>query len=49
MSAPEWFRNALVYSATVETFMDANGDGIGDFPGLRSLLDHLESLGVDVV
>jgi maltose alpha-D-glucosyltransferase / alpha-amylase len=45
----EWFRNALVYSASVETFMDANGDGIGDFAGLCARLDHLESLGVDAI
>jgi maltose alpha-D-glucosyltransferase/alpha-amylase len=45
----EWFRNAIVYSASVETFMDGNGDGIGDFPGMCRRLDHLESLGVDVL
>jgi maltose alpha-D-glucosyltransferase/alpha-amylase len=49
VAAAEWFRNAIVYSASVETFMDGNGDGIGDFVGLRRRLDHLESLGVDVL
>jgi maltose alpha-D-glucosyltransferase/alpha-amylase len=44
-----WFRNALVYSLSVETFMDGNGDGIGDFQGLLRRLDYLESLGVDVL
>ena len=44
-----WFRNALVYSLSVETFMDGNGDGIGDFQGLLQRLDYLESLGVDVL
>lgn len=44
-----WFRNALVYSLSVETFMDGNGDGIGDFAGLMRRLDYLESLGVDVL
>jgi maltose alpha-D-glucosyltransferase/alpha-amylase len=44
-----WYRNALVYSLSVETFMDGNGDGIGDFAGLRNRLDYLESLGVDVL
>jgi hypothetical protein len=47
--AGEWFRNAIVYSLSVETFMDGNGDGVGDFVGLRRRLDHLESLGVDVI
>jgi maltose alpha-D-glucosyltransferase/alpha-amylase len=45
----EWYRNAVVYSASVETFMDGNGDGVGDFGGLCARLDHLESLGVDAI
>jgi maltose alpha-D-glucosyltransferase / alpha-amylase len=49
VSAAEWYRNAVVYSASVETFKDGNGDGVGDFAGLRERLDHLESLGVDAV
>jgi maltose alpha-D-glucosyltransferase / alpha-amylase len=44
-----WYRNAVFYSLSVETFMDGNGDGIGDFSGLRDRLDYLESLGVDVL
>jgi len=32
--APTWYRNAIIYSASVETFMDGNGDGVGDFVGL---------------
>jgi maltose alpha-D-glucosyltransferase/alpha-amylase len=44
-----WYRNAVVYSLSVETFFDANDDGIGDLPGLTSKLDYLESLGVDVL
>jgi maltose alpha-D-glucosyltransferase / alpha-amylase len=49
MQAPLWYRNAVVYSLSVETFMDGNADGIGDFAGLRKRLDYLESLGVDVI
>ena len=48
MDAP-WYRNAVFYSLSVESFMDGNGDGIGDFAGLRRRLDYLESLGVDVL
>ena len=44
-----WYRNAVFYSLSVETFMDGNGDGVGDFAGLRDRLDYLESLGVDVL
>ncbi len=29
-----WYKNAVVYCLSVATFMDANGDGIGDFTGL---------------
>src|SRR5215216_2783283 len=44
-----WYRNAVVYSLSVEAFMDGNGDGIGDLEGLRRRLDYLQSLGVDVL
>jgi maltose alpha-D-glucosyltransferase/alpha-amylase len=44
-----WYRNAVVYSLSVESFLDGNGDGIGDFAGLRQRLDYLQSLGVDVL
>jgi maltose alpha-D-glucosyltransferase/alpha-amylase len=44
-----WFKNAVVYSLDVETFMDANGDGCGDFEGLSRRLDYLDSLGVDAL
>ncbi|MCU0527361.1 MAG: alpha-amylase family protein [Elainella sp. Prado103] len=41
-----WYKNAIVYSLDVETFMDANGDGIGDFIGLTQQLDYLSGLGI---
>ncbi|NEQ27489.1 MAG: trehalose synthase, partial [Microcoleus sp. SIO2G3] len=41
-----WYKNAIVYSLDVETFMDADGDGIGDFQGLTQRLDHLSGLGI---
>jgi hypothetical protein len=44
-----WYRNAVIYSLSVETFKDRNGDGVGDFAGLRRRLDYLEGLGVDVI
>ena len=44
-----WYKNAVIYNLDVETFMDSNGDGIGDFPGLTQRIDHLENLGVDCV
>ncbi|WP_029010997.1 alpha-amylase family protein [Azospirillum halopraeferens] len=41
-----WYKNAVVYCLSVGTFMDANGDGIGDFKGLLRRLDYLQGLGV---
>ena len=41
-----WWKNAVVYCLDVETFMDWNGDGIGDFAGLAQRIDHLADLGV---
>jgi maltose alpha-D-glucosyltransferase / alpha-amylase len=44
-----WYKNAVVYSLDVGTFLDANGDGCGDFEGLSRRLDYLEALGIDAV
>ncbi len=44
-----WYKNAVIYSLDVDTFMDANGDGVGDFEGLIRRLDYVDSLGVDVL
>jgi maltose alpha-D-glucosyltransferase/alpha-amylase len=41
-----WYKDAIIYSLDVETFMDGNGDGIGDFIGLTKRLNHLAGLGV---
>ena len=40
-----WYKNAIVYCLSVGTYMDANGDGIGDFQGLMRRLDYLHGLG----
>ncbi|RWX78892.1 trehalose synthase [Neorhizobium lilium] len=44
-----WYKNAVVYCLSVETFMDANGDGVGDFQGLQRRLDYLAGLGVTAI
>ena len=36
-----WYKNAVIYCLDVGTFMDANGDGVGDFEGLMRRLDYL--------
>jgi maltose alpha-D-glucosyltransferase / alpha-amylase len=44
---PLWYKDAVFYQLHVKSFVDSNADGIGDFRGLTSKLDHLSSLGVD--
>jgi len=41
-----WYKNAIVYSLDVETFLDSDGDGIGDFRGLTQRLDYLLGMGI---
>jgi trehalose synthase len=41
-----WWKTAVVYCLDVETYLDWNGDGVGDFAGLAHRLDYLEELGV---
>jgi maltose alpha-D-glucosyltransferase / alpha-amylase len=44
---PLWYKDAVFYQLHVKSFADSNADGIGDFRGLTSKLEHLASLGVD--
>jgi maltose alpha-D-glucosyltransferase / alpha-amylase len=44
-----WYKNAIIYCLSVGTYMDANGDGVGDFEGLMRRLDYLHGLGVTAV
>src|ERR1700726_3918989 len=44
-----WYKNAIIYCLSVSTYMDANGDGIGDFRGLMNRLDYLQGLGVTAI
>ena len=44
-----WYKNAVIYCLSVATYLDADGDGIGDFQGLMSRLDYLQGLGVTAV
>ncbi|HEY3437025.1 MAG TPA: alpha-amylase family protein [Actinotalea sp.] len=41
-----WWKNAVVYCLDVETFLDWDGDGVGDFQGLVQRIDYLADLGV---
>lgn len=44
-----WWKGAAIYQIYPRSFMDANGDGIGDLPGITTRLDHVVSLGVDAI
>jgi maltose alpha-D-glucosyltransferase/alpha-amylase len=44
-----WYKNCVIYCLSVATFMDANGDGVGDFKGLMRRLDYLAGLGVNTI
>ncbi|MCY1143550.1 glycoside hydrolase family 13 protein [Actinoplanes sp. Pm04-4] len=44
-----WWRDAVVYQVYLRSFADGNGDGVGDFAGLRARLPYLAELGVDAV
>jgi len=44
-----WWKDAVVYQIYPRSFLDTNGDGIGDLPGITARLDYLKDLGVDVV
>jgi maltose alpha-D-glucosyltransferase/alpha-amylase len=44
-----WYKNAIIYCLSVGTYMDADGDGIGDFKGLMRRLDYLHGLGVTAI
>lgn len=45
----KWWHKSVVYQIYPKSFMDSNGDGIGDFHGIIGKLDYLEKLGVDVL
>ena len=44
-----WYKNGVFYCLSVGTYMDANGDGIGDFKGLLRRLDYLHGLGITAI
>jgi alpha-glucosidase len=49
LSPTPWWRSAAIYQIYPRSFLDSNGDGVGDLQGARSRLEHLRWLGVDAV
>lgn len=44
-----WWKGGIIYQIYPRSFMDANGDGIGDLVGITQKLDYVASLGVDAI
>ncbi len=44
-----WYKNAIIYCLSVGTYMDSDGDGVGDFRGLTRRLDYLHGLGITAI
>lgn len=44
-----WYKDAIIYEVHVRAFRDSNGDGIGDFRGLKKKLDYLQDLGITAI
>ncbi len=46
---PAWLRHAVFYEIYPQSFLDTNGDGIGDLPGIIRKLDYIASLGCNAI
>lgn len=46
---PKWWKESVVYQIYPRSFMDSNGDGVGDLRGVITKLDYLKDLGVDMI
>ncbi|HWU75806.1 MAG TPA: alpha-glucosidase family protein [Rhodanobacter sp.] len=49
MSDAPWWRGAVIYQIYPRSFLDTDGDGVGDLPGIVERLDYVASLGVDAI
>ncbi|HEY7888100.1 MAG TPA: alpha-glucosidase [Steroidobacteraceae bacterium] len=49
MSAFPWWRGAVIYQIYPRSFLDSNGDGVGDLAGIGARLDYVAALGVDAI
>jgi alpha-glucosidase len=49
MSDSTWWRGAVIYQIYLRSFLDTNGDGVGDLRGIIERLDYVAALGVDAI
>ena len=49
MSETPWWRGAVIYQIYPRSFLDTDGDGVGDLPGIVERLDYVAGLGVDAI
>lgn len=49
MTSKKWWRGAVVYQVYPRSFLDTDGDGVGDLPGIVDKLGYIASLGVDAI
>ena len=49
MKKNNWWRGAVIYQIYPRSFLDTNGDGVGDLPGIVEKLDYIAGLGVDAI
>ncbi|WP_309384433.1 alpha-amylase family glycosyl hydrolase [Cerasicoccus frondis] len=46
---PAWLKNAIFYEIYPQSFLDTDGDGIGDIPGVIQKLDYIKSIGCNAI
>ena len=46
---PNWWKEAIIYQVYPRSYLDTDGDGVGDLAGITDKLDYIASLGVDIV
>lgn len=44
-----WYKNAIIYNMSLDTFLDSDGDGVGDLGGAMKRLDYVEGMGITAI